>query len=254
MLMTMRKLDAVRLQLLAVEALRRLRKFMSGKEVLELLGREGLRITQVDLSRYVTGAVLPSPKRALEILKLLARVNALGLVLQRALVVDERGVVNIARIAHDTAVLSLAAARAYVELEGVEVNKVLTAAVNGVPLGTLVAHVLGAGLCVARQELDASAGSYIEVRYFAPDPPRYAHLYLPSFALREGDRVLIVDDLLRSGRTLKALAELASLKRAEVVAVFSLLALGSEWRAAVPGTASEVVVGLELDVGERPKI
>jgi adenine phosphoribosyltransferase len=252
--MTMRKLEAVRLQLLAVEALRGLRKFMSGKEVLELLEGEGLRITQVDLSRYINGAVLPSPKRSLEILKLLAKVNALGMAVRRALVVDERGVVNVARIAHDTAVLGLAAARVYTELEGVGVDKVLTAAVNGVPLGALAAHVLEAGLCVARQEPDASAGSYIEVRYFAPDPPRYAHLYLPSFALREGDRVLIVDDLLRSGRTLKALAELASLKGAEVVAVFSLLALGSEWRAAVPETASKVVVGLELDVGERPKI
>jgi len=246
MLMTMKKLDAVKLQLLAVEALRGLRKFVSGKEVLELLEKEGLRITQVDLSRYINGAVLPSPKRALDILELLARINALGLVLQRALVVDERGVVNVARIAHDMAVLNLAAARAYVEVEGVEVDKVLTAAVNGVPLGTLVAHVLGAGLCVARQELDASASSYIEVRYFAPDPPRYAHLYLPSFALSEGDKVLVVDDLLRSGRTLKALVELASLKRAEVVAVLSLLAIGSDWKSAVPGTASKVVVGLEV--------
>lgn len=254
MLVTMRKLEAVKLQLLAVEALRGLRKFMSGKEVLELLEKEGLRISQVDLSRYVTGAVLPSPKRALEVLKLLARVNVLGLAVRRALVVDERGVVNVARIAHDTAVLSLAAAKAYVELEEVEANKVLTAAVNGVPLGTLTAHVLEAGLCVARQEPDASAGSYIEVRYFAPDPPRYAHLYLPSFALGEGDRVLIVDDLLRSGRTLKALAELASMKGAEVVAVFSLLAIGSEWRAAVPETSSKVVVGLDLDIGERSKI
>jgi adenine phosphoribosyltransferase len=247
----MRKLEAVKLQLLAVEALRGLRRFMSGKEVLELLGREGLRITQVDLSRYINGAVLPSPKRSLEILRLLARVNALGLALERALVVDERGVVNVARIAHDMALLNLAAARAYVELEGVEVDKVLTAAVNGVPLGALVAHVLGAGLCVARQELDASAGSYVEVRYFAPDPPRYAHLYLPSFALNEGEKVLIVDDLLRSGRTLKALAELASLKGAEVAAVFTLLAIGGEWRSAVPETASKVVVGLEVEAGAR---
>lgn len=249
MVVAMRKLEAARLQLLAVEALRGLRKFMSGKEVLELLEREGLRLTQVDLSRYVTGAVLPSPSRSLELLKLLARANALGIALRRALVVDERGVVNVARIAHDIAILNLAAARAFVELSGVEVEKVLTAAVNGVPLGTLVAHVLGADLCVARQEPDASAGSYIEVRYFAPDPPRYAHLYLPAYVLGEGDRVLVVDDLLRSGRTLRALVELSSMKGARVVAVFSLLAVGSEWRGAVPETAEKVVVGLEVDRG-----
>ena len=247
----MRKLGSARLQLLAVEALRGLRRFMGGREVIELLGREGLRVTQVDLSRYVNGSVLPSPERSLEILRALARANALGLALQRRLTIDERGVVNIAAVAHDMAVLGLAAARAYTELEDVEVDKVLTAAVNGVPLGTLMAHALGAGLCVARQDQDASAESYIEVRYFAPDPPRYAHLYLPSFALSRGDRVLIVDDLLRSGRTLRALSELTSLGGAKVVAVLSLLAMGEDWRSAVPRTASKVIVGLEVKGPQR---
>jgi len=102
----MRKLGSARLQLLAVEALRGLRRFMGGREVIELLEREGLRVTQVDLSRYVNGSVLPSPERSLEILRALARANALGLALQRKLTIDERGVVNIAAVAHDMAVLA----------------------------------------------------------------------------------------------------------------------------------------------------
>jgi len=239
----MKKYDLNKVQLLAVESLRALRKFMSGKEVLKLLEEGGLRITAVDLSRYVTGAVLPRPSRALEILKLLADSNVLGEVLERALVVDERGVVNVARIAYDINILRLAAARAYVEFSQLNVDRVLTAAVNGIPLAVAVANVLGVELCVARQEADASASSYVEVKYFAPDPPRYAHLYLPSFMLREGDSVLIVDDLLQSGRTLRALSEIAAVKGAEVIAVFSLIAVGDRWKYSIPNTALRVVVG-----------
>ncbi|MCX8181255.1 MAG: phosphoribosyltransferase family protein [Thermofilaceae archaeon] len=242
----MRKLEAVKAQLLAIEALKSLRRVMSGKEVLELLESKGLRITQVDLSRYVTGTVLPSPARSMKILKLLSEANVLGLAVKQALVMDERGVVNVTRIAYDTAVLGLAAARAYTELNDLGVTKVLTAAVNGIPLAVKISHVLDADLCVARQEPDVSSSGYLEVRYFAPDPPRYAHLYLPSFALREGDSVLIVDDLLRSGRTLKALTELASQKRANVKAVFTLVAIGENWRSSIPRTASKILVALEV--------
>lgn len=241
-----RKFEHVKVQLLAAEALRSLRSFMSGKEVLELLERGGVKISQVDLSRYVTGTVLPSPSRSLEILQLLAESNALGLVLKRALVIDERGVVNVARIVYDNAILSLAAARAYVELRELGVTKVLTAAVNGVPLATRVSHALDAELCVARHEPDASADNYLEVRYFAPDPPRYAHLYLPTYALNERDRVAVVDDLLRSGRTLRALAQLVELRKARLSAVFSLIAIGDEWRSFIPSTVAKVVTVLEL--------
>lgn len=239
----MRKYELSKVQLLAVESLRALRKFMSGKEVLKLLDSGGLRITAVDLSRYVTGAVLPRTSRALKMLELLAESNVLGEVLRRALVMDERGVVNVARIAFDINILRLAAARAYVEFSHLSVDKVLTAAVNGIPLAVTIADALETELCVARQEADASATSYVEVRYFAPDPPRYAHLYLPSFMLKKDDKVLIVDDLLRSGRTLRALSEIAAIKGAEVLAIFSLIAVGKEWSYSVPNTAKKVVVG-----------
>lgn len=241
----MRKHESGKVQLLAAESLRALRGFMSGKEILELLEEGGLRLTPVDLSRYVTGAVLPSPQRALEILQLLAEKNALGIAIRRALVVDERGVVNVARVAYDTKILRLAAARAYFEFGNLKVNRVLTAAVNGLPLAAFVANALDAELCAARQEMEPGIDNYIEVKYFAPDPPRYTRLYLPSFMLGSPDKVVIVDDLLRTGRTLNALCELASAKGASVEAVLSLVAVGEEWRRSVPESA-KVVVGVEI--------
>ncbi len=241
-----RKLERVRVQVLAVEALRALRSFMSGKEVLDILAGAGIELSVVDLSRYVTGSVLPSPQRSEAILGALSEANVLGTVLRRALVMDERGVVNVARIAYDSAILSLAAALAFRELRGVGVTKVLTAAVNGIPLATRIAHALDADLCVAKHEPDASVESYVETRYFAPDPPRYVHLYLPAFAINARDRIAVVDDLLHTGRTLRALTRLAEQRGAAVSAVFALIAMGQEWRGAVPEGA-RVVVALPLD-------
>lgn len=241
----MRKHESGRVQLLAAESLKALRSFMSGKEILELLRESGLHLTPVDLSRYVTGAVLPSPQRALEIIQLLTEKNALGIAIKRALVVDERGVVNVARVAYDTKILRLAAARAYFEIGNSGVDRVLTAAVNGLPLATFVADTLDIELCVARQEVEPGIDNYIEAKYFAPDPPRYTRLYLPSFMLRNSDKIIVADDLLRTGRTLKALCELASVKDASVEAVLSLVAVGEEWKRSVPEGA-KVIVGIEV--------
>jgi len=243
----MRKYDAARIQLLSVEALRALKRFMSSRELLALFEEGGLKLSSVDMSRYVTGSVLPRPGRALDMLRLLAVKNVLGEVLARAVVVDERGVVNVARVAYDMDVLRLAAARAFIEFLNLGIEKVLTAAVNGVPLAVAVAGALGADLCVARQEADASASSYVEVKYFAPDPPRYAHLYMPSFMLSKGDRVLVVDDLLQSGRTLRALVRIATARRAVVVAIFSLLAIGDVWRGSIPPSTVRVVIGKRIE-------
>ncbi|MEM2218194.1 MAG: phosphoribosyltransferase family protein [Thermofilaceae archaeon] len=189
--------------------------------------------------------VLPSTQRALEIIQLLAEKNALGIAIKRSLVVDEKGVVNIPRVAYDTKILRLAAARAYFEIGNSEIDKVLTAAVNGLPLAAFIADALDIDLCVARQEVEPGIDNYIEAKYFAPDPPRYTRLYLPSFMLGNSDRIIVVDDLLRTGRTLKALYELASAKGASVEAVLSLVAVGEEWRRAVP-EGTKVIIGIEV--------
>jgi len=243
--MRRRKYYASKLQMLCVEALRALRTYVGNKEVLRILDKEGVSLTPVDISRYVTGSVILRPARALQILEILSRNNLLGRVLERLVVIDENGVVNIARIASDLNILRLAAAMAFVEFKDVKIDRVMTAAVNGVPLAVMIANALDVEFCVAKHEADVSTKSYIEVRYFAPDPPRYSHLYLPDFSLKEGDRVMIVDDLLQSGRTLKALTELASKKRASVVAVFSLLSVGSQWRGFIPSETEKLIIGKE---------
>jgi len=241
--MIMKRLDHVVLQMLAVNALRSLKKFYPLNHVVEDLSKKGIRVSTVDVSRYIAGNVLPKPTKAYEILKFLLEERYLEKILTRRAVVNNRGVVNITSIAYDMDIIKLATAVAYILLSSEEVDNVLTAAVNGVPLAFSIAEVLGSKLSVAKHEIDAGIESYIEERYFAPDPPRYAYLYLPSYSLRRGERILIVDDLLHSGRTLKALVNIATKAGAEVIGIFSLMAVGTAWKGSIPKSAKKVFIG-----------
>ena len=232
------------LRLLASRCIADLRRYFSGRELREMLERRGVKLSDPEVSRYATGRVIPSLDRAIAILE--TTCEALSRILERLVVIDERGVVNVSRLAFELPLLRLAAVRALMKFGDEEIDRVLTAAVNGIPLATLIANYLGAELCVAKQHMDALSIRYLEVKYFAPSPPRYQPLYLPEHMLPPGCRVLLVDDLLQSGRTLGALANLVKKAGARVVGVFSLLGLGREWRDVVEKLGVRLDVVLEV--------
>jgi purine operon repressor len=51
------------------------------------------------------------------------------------------------------------------------------------------------------------------------------YLYLPKGAVRKGEHVLIVDDMVRSGITIDALVKLTEKTRGRIVGVFTLAAM-----------------------------
>jgi adenine phosphoribosyltransferase len=55
-------------------------------------------------------------------------------------------------------------------------------------------------------------------------------LFIPKEAIKKRDSVLIVDDMIKSGETQEALVNLVKKARAEVSGVFSLIAVGDEWK------------------------
>ena len=226
---------------LAISYLRGAREFLSNREISEIVG-----LPEPAVSRYTSGRVLPSYKCANEILERLRKSSVLEKILKSLLEVDEGGVVNVPKIAFDAAVLKMASVEAFFRFRDLDVDVVMTAAVNGVPLATLVSDVLGARLCVAKREVDAG-GEYIGVEIPYPPPqPRRVSFYAPKYSLKASDRVLVVDDLLYSGRTLKALSKLAEIVGSEIVGVYALIGVGSEWKRAIPESAYRIVVLLEV--------
>ncbi len=55
-------------------------------------------------------------------------------------------------------------------------------------------------------------------------------LYIPKEAIKKRDSVLVVDDMIKSGETQEALVNLVKKSKAEISGVFSLIAVGEEWK------------------------
>jgi adenine phosphoribosyltransferase len=55
-------------------------------------------------------------------------------------------------------------------------------------------------------------------------------LFIPKDAIKKRDSVLIVDDMIKSGETQEALGHLVKKAKAEISGVFSLVAVGDDWK------------------------
>ncbi len=233
-----------KIEYLSYRALRTVRKYLKNKYIVEKLLEYGVRVSEVDLSRYVTGKVLPSPRKSAKILRALQETGLIKEVFDKIVSIDGRGVVSISRVAFDMDILMLATSLAYLYFSG-RVDRVVTAAVNGIPLASTIATFLDTELAVAKREREGSAETFIEKNVFYSDPPNLVTFYLPKDSIEKNDRILVVDDLIRTGRTLRVLLDIASDKGALIEGIFSLISLGSSWKIWVPENA-EVLVLYEI--------
>ncbi len=86
-----------------------------------------------------------------------------------------------------------------------DITSVVTVATDGIPLAVVAASALRARLTIAKQYKDAGFEEFYESSYIVDSPPRRTSIYLPKDLLGRKDKVLIVDDIMRSGRTIDAL-------------------------------------------------
>ena len=69
---------------------------------------------------------------------------------------------------------------------------------------------------------------------------------MPTNALNINDRVLIVDDLLRTGKTSSALMRLVKMSGATPIGVFSIIAVGDKWKAALKDEVEKIYIVKQL--------
>ncbi len=212
----MERLEKVRTQLDGVNVLRSVKRLLglTYKELSTLLG-----LPESVLSRYYTGDMLPSVETAREMVEKLFAEYPLDKILSRLLKVYETYVDLTATYNPDLWTLySVYISRKFGELK---IDRVLTAAVDGIPLAVAVAQRFGVPLVIAKQYKEPGAKS-IEVSYIKGN--RVVSLYVPQGQLAKGDSVLIVDDVVRTGKTIRALADLAEAAGSKVAAAAALLA------------------------------
>ena len=212
-------------QMLAVRILRALRSYYKYRELEEILG-----LSAPIVWRYVTGNVIPSRDRAKDILRKVWESKLASKVIEKAIRRGRRGLLDLSRIIYDTDLLSIIAYEAYRVFGGLRPTAVLTIETDGIPLATFTSEMLGAKLIIAKKNRDAWIEEYYEETYISRDPPSIMSLYVPRFAIKYSDIVLIVDDLLRTGKTVRAAIKMVERIGARLAGVFTMVAVGREWR------------------------
>jgi purine operon repressor len=220
--------DELKLRLMTIELLRTA-KYKRNITYRELASKTGLPVTV--LSRYAKGHVLPNTARAKQLWKVLSKIVGLETELRSRIKFDEDGYFDNTDIIGDFNILQQAANHALANFAGKRVTKILTAAVDGVPLGTMVANALGVNLVVAKRNKEVGVKVFLEETYIlGKDSGVTVTLYIPKEAIKKRDSVLVVDDMIKTGETQAALVNLIRKAKAEISGVFSLVAVGEEWK------------------------
>jgi adenine/guanine phosphoribosyltransferase-like PRPP-binding protein len=150
--------------------------------------------------------------------------------MRRRIEFNSDGYFNNTEIIGDFNILRQAAHHALAVFAGRRVTKILTAAVDGIPLATMVANNLGVSLVIAKWNKEVGVSAFLEETYALRDSGVTMTLYIPRDSLKKRDSVLIVDDMIKTGDTQAALINLIHKAKAEVSGVYSLIAVGDEWQ------------------------
>jgi len=98
-------------------------------------------------------------------------------------------------------------------------------------LATMVANALGVNLVIAKRSKEVGVKAFLEETYvLGRDSGVTMTLYIPKDIIKKRDSVLIVDDMIKTGETQAALVNLVRKAKAEISGVFSLIAVGEEWK------------------------
>ncbi|MHA1912505.1 MAG: phosphoribosyltransferase family protein [Candidatus Kariarchaeaceae archaeon] len=103
-------------------------------------------------------------------------------------------------------------------------DKVMTAEVDGLAVAYAFAFELGVPCLYARKNKPIAVEDVLAIPYEISS--REKMLHVPANAIRQGEKILVVDDIIRSGKTQKTLIELAKSGGAEVEGLISTINIG----------------------------
>lgn len=214
----MKKAEELSYRLYSIEALRTLKKLMSYEQLSSIL-----QIPSTALSRYVNGHVIPSLETARSIISVFKKEYLIKEVNNR-IVIDEFGAVDSSMIIYDPVFLKHLIFSEYEKINSVKVDKVLTLEADGIPVAYQMASILGKEVAVARKAKKLGIRDFIEIKQVF-ESGTYRYIYLPRNAIRKGEYILLTDDIIRTGATIRALVNLCKEARANVSGIFSIISL-----------------------------
>lgn len=100
-----------------------------------------------------------------------------------------------------------------------ELDVIMTVETKGIPIAHATAHYLNLPVVIVRRDNRVTEGSSVNINYVSGSTKRIQTMSLARRALKEESRVLIVDDFMRAGGTIKGMIDLLQEFRATVQGV-----------------------------------
>lgn len=235
----MSRLSEVKLRVEAVEFLRLLKE---GRSYSDLRSMTGFSVT--DLSRYVNGKVLPDLERAKEVVRGLGE-SFLVEEIEKRIERDEGGYIDHSQVVFSTKVLKRIPAVVAERFEKAP-DLVLTAAADGIPVAGKIADFYDVDCAYAKKEKETGVHSFLESSTILETGMTLTY-YLPSGSISPGEKVLMVDDLIRTGHTQGTLGEIVRSAGADLCGVFAVFSFGDAGEELEDLLNCEVEVLVELD-------
>lgn len=104
-----------------------------------------------------------------------------------------------------------------------EIDSVVTIATKGISLANAVARKLNVPVAVIRKDNKVTEGSTVSINYVSGSTRKIETMVLSKRTLKEGARVLVVDDFLRAGGSITGVTNLMEEFNATVVGVSVLV-------------------------------
>lgn len=200
------------------------------------------------LSRYMRGHVLPSYDRAQSLYEKLMAITNIKQELKKRISFDEEGYFDNTPLVSEITWLKIMSNYAMEKFAGSRVTKVLTAAVDGIPVSTLVANLLEIDLVVAKGSKEVGINDFLEGSYIPKGSAIRKSLYVPRASIRKKDSVLIIDDVVRTGETVKALVNLVKEQKADIAGIYVLVTVGDDWKKYLKDIISQHTMEILIEI------
>ncbi|MBE3578726.1 purine operon repressor [Caldanaerobacter subterraneus subsp. tengcongensis MB4] len=105
-----------------------------------------------------------------------------------------------------------------------EIDAVVTVETKGIPIALMCARVLNVPLVIVRKDSRVTEGSFVSINYVSGSQRHIRSMSLARRALDKGAKVLLVDDFMKAGGTLKGMTELMEEFDAHVVGAGVMIA------------------------------
>lgn len=94
---------------------------------------------------------------------------------------------------------------------------IATIETKGIPIATMTAHMLNLPMIVTRRESKISEGSTLSINYFSGSSDRVQKMSVSKRAVVPGSKVIIIDDFMRAGGSVKGIKDILGEFDAEIV-------------------------------------